>query len=665
MEPPQVAVTDAHVRSQIKVIGKELYEKMVELARQSCADSSANGGKPSASCETNTVWAGGSGNEVFQKRLAEEYKSLFSIRGAVIEEVMMHTTRRLLAIQACRNQLLPISRLPDEVLSSIFEMTAKFEEMKDRDLLEQRPQSTITRVCRAWRDVAINTPRFWAVIDKVNRPLAHLFVARSKQTPLHIWLSNSWYTEPLHSRCADRVAYFISPFVPHIDRWHTLNLSNISSHGLEALSSSSAPQLQHLHIALKAGSCITHINFTSQYLLFSGQTPSLRDLTLEHFYQPLTSPIFIGLTRLSLVWITHPAGSIHQFFKNLEMCPSLEQLLLQFVDFSLDSPVTTDVSEFPHAGSLTLPRLEELGLDNVESGTMKSLFATVSFPVSMSMWVVTPCIDADRAIFPRGLSFATHLPHLLLIRRLMIEHETNDEYFSMKGSIEGDIQGIGDPLNLAFNYQPHAYLRENILRQMFYDVGHYLPFQRVESLSIKGDLNITPNYPETAAFTTILTGLPSLNTLTLACVSPTCLGVLLIDPDDPASHLCPKLHTLQLKKVDVTGDELVELAVSRTSFRDPSSPDAARLSTVMLIKCRRIHEGAKATVTEALADLSVQVFWEQQSAARTDSDAQSSASETETSEVSSSLNETTSSDETSSLQVETSSLGEESSSTET
>ncbi|KDQ61419.1 hypothetical protein JAAARDRAFT_190193 [Jaapia argillacea MUCL 33604] len=87
-----------------------------------------------------------------------------------------------------RNSLVPISRLPSEVLANIFVQYAK-----QRDLsLEYafgRPAVwwiAITYVCRYWREVAVATPSLWCSLPFHRPKWVPEMITRSKMAPLEV-----------------------------------------------------------------------------------------------------------------------------------------------------------------------------------------------------------------------------------------------------------------------------------------------------------------------------------------------------------------------------------------------------------------------------------------------------------------------------------------------
>ncbi|KDQ13751.1 hypothetical protein BOTBODRAFT_175186 [Botryobasidium botryosum FD-172 SS1] len=104
-----------------------------------------------------------------------------------------------------RNKLSPISCLPDEVLSLIFEAACTGQNHS------QTAPLNIAAVPRAWRDVALCTPRIWTAITIFS---ASLFLPRSKGALIDI---------AAHSECSEDMLDYLALCLPHTDRWRPLN----------------------------------------------------------------------------------------------------------------------------------------------------------------------------------------------------------------------------------------------------------------------------------------------------------------------------------------------------------------------------------------------------------------------------------------------------------
>ncbi|KAJ8690805.1 hypothetical protein PTI98_012204 [Pleurotus ostreatus] len=132
------------------------------------------------------------------------------------------------------NRYLPVSKLPPEVLSTIFEfiaMTIEDDVEPYSDLL------SATQVCRLWRQVALLSPRIWSFIYCSAMPrLVDLFLERSKSAPLHLLYSD------------DNVPENVQKVLNHLHRLKAINLQGREADWSSRIISQGAPQLESLSL---------------------------------------------------------------------------------------------------------------------------------------------------------------------------------------------------------------------------------------------------------------------------------------------------------------------------------------------------------------------------------------------------------------------------------
>ncbi|KZP04485.1 hypothetical protein FIBSPDRAFT_767383, partial [Athelia psychrophila] len=119
---------------------------------------------------------------------------------AAIEELELKRTALQSFADAQKSLICPVSRLPAEVLSQIFQQCVIVPWMdpdirRDGDYCgDNKTPMAIASVSRPWRDVALSTPRLWSAISLVLRPkdakqhiaLASMWFSRSGDSPLSI-----------------------------------------------------------------------------------------------------------------------------------------------------------------------------------------------------------------------------------------------------------------------------------------------------------------------------------------------------------------------------------------------------------------------------------------------------------------------------------------------
>ncbi|KAI0056098.1 hypothetical protein BV25DRAFT_1832555 [Artomyces pyxidatus] len=96
--------------------------------------------------------------------------------------------RAMQSLRTRRNALIPISRLPPEILTRIFTINAAADIPGIRDKTKTRPRLgwiTVTHVCRRWREMVLDLPILWAQLAlPLGDKWAEEMVARAKSVPL-------------------------------------------------------------------------------------------------------------------------------------------------------------------------------------------------------------------------------------------------------------------------------------------------------------------------------------------------------------------------------------------------------------------------------------------------------------------------------------------------
>ncbi|KAG9217605.1 hypothetical protein CCMSSC00406_0010424 [Pleurotus cornucopiae] len=136
------------------------------------------------------------------------------------------------------NRCLPVSKLPPEVLSTIFESIAMTIE---EDLEPYSDLLSATQVCRLWRQVALDSPRIWSFIYCSAPPrLVDLLLERSKAAPLHLLYSGDNVPENV-----EKLSRIISQGAPQLE-----SLSLDASEEIDRFEPpvDAFPVLQHLEL---------------------------------------------------------------------------------------------------------------------------------------------------------------------------------------------------------------------------------------------------------------------------------------------------------------------------------------------------------------------------------------------------------------------------------
>ncbi|KAF5325421.1 hypothetical protein D9619_010027 [Psilocybe cf. subviscida] len=117
------------------------------------------------------------------------YNSFYEAQLMIDEEIADLTARMqesIRLLKARRNELAPVTKLPDEILFQIFVI---FQDSID---LQHRQWQQIAHVCRYWRHVAVGSPSLWTRLHNPPHALTQLMLERSKNAPLDVALTGMW-----------------------------------------------------------------------------------------------------------------------------------------------------------------------------------------------------------------------------------------------------------------------------------------------------------------------------------------------------------------------------------------------------------------------------------------------------------------------------------------
>jgi hypothetical protein len=255
----------------------------------------------------------------------------------VIDEIksLEESTR---ALRSRRNALAPISRLPPEILATIFTLlsASAWDERSVR--LEWLG---VTHVCHRWREIALNYPRFWSYINftKLSSAGKAEILARAKTAPLHLEVD------------ADDKLRILTHFDPFEGGPLETTLARLSS---------SAPLLESIsfsHISESEGPPATiPVN------LLNGTAPNLTSLELEKCDISWKSPFLKGLRNLQIRDVSKNARpELEDWLDALNEMPKLETLSFQSATplAPLAGPLISE-----RARTITLPSLTHFHIDD-------------------------------------------------------------------------------------------------------------------------------------------------------------------------------------------------------------------------------------------------------------------------------------------------------------
>jgi hypothetical protein len=326
-----------------------------------------------------------------------------------------------IALQGVRNKshiLVPINRLPPEILSLIFMLGAQdnqLDEDEEADKADEEEDEeeavveedgsiftfNVTQVCRHWREVALNTGMLWTKIDFAEGPpfdRTRLWLERSKHAALDVYLElgDSDDTSQI-----DEVKEILHPHVP---RCTTLSITVTSDEQMRAVvtqfvegASEVGPRLNSLTLVdtngegLGIGGVLSSLGATGVRALMEMVRP-LESLTLDGVHVIWDSVLFTGLKELTLRTVPEenypPRG---KFFKFLRQLPMLESL-------TLDSLVFKEVEDAEALQLYSMESLHTLDLRDMVIRDILLILAHLQTPALRRFTLFAPDVnpgDAD------------------------------------------------------------------------------------------------------------------------------------------------------------------------------------------------------------------------------------------------------------------------------
>jgi hypothetical protein len=227
------------------------------------------------------------------------------------------------ALKIYRNTLVPISRLPTEILTIIFSLLASLGVLESSLPIAPSP---VSHVCHRWRDISLNLPYLWNHINFTTLTSAGAaeMLARSKTVPLHLeaW-TTLWSIAELEA--------FEMQIGAHIYHTRHLSVTATGEHLVRTFGQlvSSAPSLEQFSIA-NLGLSRETLPLVIPDTLFHGIAPKLIHLCLNNCGIRWESPLLKNLRDLELISFPSRAlTTLNTWLDALNQMPQLERLSLQ------------------------------------------------------------------------------------------------------------------------------------------------------------------------------------------------------------------------------------------------------------------------------------------------------------------------------------------------
>ncbi|KAI0289300.1 hypothetical protein BC826DRAFT_631337 [Russula brevipes] len=421
--------------------------------------------------------------ELIMGRIAERHPSHAQNTSSIsLSSTHSDTTARFLHESAHPVTLAPISVLPPEVLARIFHLVSLAESSRlGMGILRW---TSITHVCRHWRQVALDDSSLWARISgwRVNTTWIAETLARARNAPLAIDLFEMPNAETL------------SMFAAHFAHTHEFRLRGlVTPHffddNIREICSLEAPALEHFELDADNDSPVTFFRAP----LFNGMAPKLRTFSLSQIYVPwsLIPCGQLSQLKISLFCEGEPIadgpsfGDLKSLIDLLINCPVLEIL-------DLESCLPQSITRPSHVQAIHLPRLSHLSLRD-SSSRVANLLEILRLPSSTTLRMrctyENTATNNDRHLLPL-VSAHFHDPASVEIKSFTVTLDHVESLISFaaytylptltthpSNVFEGDLNG-GAALVLSFNKAFEA--EADILGQ----VCNMLPISNIEFLSI-------------------------------------------------------------------------------------------------------------------------------------------------------------------------------------
>ncbi|KAF9238625.1 hypothetical protein BU15DRAFT_75076 [Melanogaster broomeanus] len=225
-----------------------------------------------------------------------------------------------------KNALLPVSRLPCEILATIFLYQAYsfYQDPQDFPMWGAAPPwANVSYVCRHWRNVALTCPSLWSFLFVFSPRWTEELLSRSKRVPLRILIDMRFEFQ--------EAMIFFEKVTTDVTRIRDLSLylpCNRVEGVLSKLSTTPAPLLHTFKLRLRT----RHLGEDAVYpdTLLNGETPALRTLELYHCHPPWSSLVFTALSTLRLRSIASSSQpTITELLAMLRHMPDLAHLYLE------------------------------------------------------------------------------------------------------------------------------------------------------------------------------------------------------------------------------------------------------------------------------------------------------------------------------------------------
>ena len=425
-------------------------------------------------------------------------------------------------IRSWRNRIVPINKIPSEILALIPDFWNLHE--RDEDII------ALTHVCRDWREVFTSRSSLWANFDCEDADKTLVYLERSKSSPINL------------SLCRINALSPCDPFfqiIPHaIGRLRSLYFKGKPIHlqDITAHLSHPAPLLEKLWIHAGYGT-VRHRYPVLTSALFNGDLSSLRGLSLETVRTELPWRNMVNLTSFALARALPGDVSVRQLLDFFESAPRLRNVKLHF------ATPTSGTQDGRLVSLACLKRMKIIGRDP-SSILLNHLLIPIGAKLTTQVNPAGPLIEDH---LPRALDNLRNFPNFTAIKLYGYKSYSCVKFSGPNGQV-AMIPGLPELDGV------HLLLKS--LTQ--FDTS------KTERLKIDYDLS-----PPGDSLHQVLLPMKDLRTLTLHLWTDTHIFIRALDPNRGSSRvtICPKLEELVIVFFDTVFDinDVVEMAAARAS----------------------------------------------------------------------------------------------------
>ncbi|KAF8070737.1 hypothetical protein FPV67DRAFT_1040719 [Lyophyllum atratum] len=308
------------------------------------------------------------------------------------------------------HDLQSVNRLPPEILATIF--TDLQPRRRSRYIIPF--EVTMSHVCARWRDIALDTPLLWTMIDIYSTDsldYVSSYLKRSQSCPSHVRFDIWESDRHLDPAAAAAFMPLVDLVIQHIARWQTLLIftshKSTTASILLKMADLAPPLLQRLRIVdddeLISMDPIEVLSTNPR--VFAGGAPSLVALHLNSLY---CLPPLINVTTLYL----HTSTYFSSYELNTEVLSDLTMACPSLSFLSIHGKLLG-----PWSGNdITMPSVRSLWFRNRDEDTLSAKFLmTVSLPNLESLWLDCPHFPVIRML-------STSHPALPSLKYLTLHH---------------------------------------------------------------------------------------------------------------------------------------------------------------------------------------------------------------------------------------------------